>query len=66
MLISCFFFGTFLVNSFPSLMLFESCTTQLFVSWSFSRSFNVALRVLVFQMLISIADEHKVYVMYVF
>lgn len=55
-----FYLGTFLVSSFPALVLFDSGTIQSFVLLSFSRSFNVALVVLEYPLRVSINDEHKV------
>lgn len=53
-------FGTFLVNSMHALVLFESGTSQSFVSLSFKRSFDVALGVLDFLLHIFITYRCKV------
>ena len=51
--------GTFLVNSLPALVLFDSGASQSFVSRSFSREFDFPVGELECPR-VSIADEHGV------
>ena len=53
--------STFLVNSFPALVLFDSRASRYFVSRSFSREFVLPLGELECPLRVSIANEHGVY-----
>ena len=53
--------GTFLVNSLPTLVLFEFGASRSFVSWSFSREFELHVGKLECSLWVSIANEHKIY-----
>lgn len=66
MFIFVFCLGTFLVNSLPALVLFNSGASWLFVLLSFSRSFDVIVRVLECPLWFSITNEHKVSSMSIF
>ena len=55
-----FLLGNFLVNSLPSLLLFDSGVIRSFVSQSFSTSFDNSLGELECQLRVSIANEHGV------
>lgn len=52
--------GTFLVNSLPTLLLFESGVNRSFVSSSFSRDFPISLGSLERHLEVAIADDYTV------
>ena len=52
--------GTFLVNSLPALVLFDSGASRTFVSQSFSRGFDMILGELECPLRVSIANEHGI------
>ena len=52
--------GTFLVNSLPILVLYDSGASRYFVSRSFGRQFRFPLRELECLLRVSIANEHGV------
>ena len=55
--------GTFLVNSMPDLVLFDAGMCWSFVSQSFTRSFDMSIGELECLLRVSIANEHKVFVL---
>ena len=52
--------GTFLVNSLPALVLFDTDASQYFVFQSFSRSFDMTLGELECSLRVSITNEHGI------
>lgn len=52
--------GTFLVNSLPTLLLFDSGANRSFVSSSFSRDFPIALGSLERHLEVAITDDYTV------
>lgn len=66
MILIVFLLGTFLVNYFPDLVLFDSGAIRSFVSQSFSRSFDMALIVLKCPLRASIANGHMVFASRIF
>ena len=53
--------GTFLVNSVPALVLFDSGASQSFVSLAFSQHISVSPEALSRPLRVSIADERVIY-----
>ena len=60
MLMFMFLLGTFLVNSFPGLVLFESGASRSFVSQTFSRDFDITPGELGCLLWVFIANEHGI------
>ena len=53
--------GTFLVNSVPALVLFDSGASRSFISLAFSQHISISREVLSRPLRVSITDERKVY-----
>ena len=60
MIMIVFLLGTFVVNSFPALVLFDSGLSQSFTSQSFCMSFDMSHGELECLLRVSIASEHEV------
>lgn len=60
------FLGTFVVNSLPTLVLFDLGASRSFVSQSFPRSFNMPLQKLECLLRVSITKKQKVFLSSIF
>ena len=66
MLMIVFMLGTFLLNSLPSFLLFDSDASRSIVSHPFSRGFDMTLGELKCLLQLSIVNEHEVSALIIF